>query len=155
VETAMHGYFYAATDESAVLLGECGRNDCDSEALAFLGYPDAHVFFEQYSDIAACAEYEPVPEAKAGGCPICAVAAGEYHLLGCLVEVCPWCDGQFSRCACRFEQLGIETLDDEELLADLERILEEKGRIPYVIGQGPAYLSAIPDDSDDFEASDE
>jgi hypothetical protein len=70
-------------------------------------------------------------------------AVGEYHLLGCPVEICPWCDGQLSRCGCRFEQLGVDVLEDEEDLEELERILEEKGRIPYSEEQYPSYPSAM------------
>ncbi len=151
VETARHGYFYAASEESAVFLGECGCDDCDPEAVAFFACPDQQAFWEQYQDFSGCADYQPLPAVTTSKCPVCAVAVGEYHLFGCLVEVCPWCAGQFSRCGCRFEQLGVEDLEDEEMLAELERIVAEKGRIPYAREQGPSYLSDRPADEDDSE----
>jgi hypothetical protein len=76
---------------------------------------------------------------------------GDYHILGCPVEVCPWCEGQLSRCGCRFEQLGLEALEDEEELEELERLLEEKGRVPYAAWQCPSY----PSDKDEEDGQDE
>jgi hypothetical protein len=39
-------------------------------------------------------EVGPVP----GACPICKVNAGEYHVLGCGMESCPYCGGDFPDC---------------------------------------------------------
>ncbi|MBU0664632.1 MAG: hypothetical protein KJ990_08835 [Proteobacteria bacterium] len=139
--TARHSYLYLATEQKALLLGEYGCEIVEPEALAFFGYPDTKVFFEKYPGLMSCEEYESVGVTGARFCPVCASAVGEYHLLGCPVEVCPWCDGQFTRCSCRFEKLGVEILEDEEELEELERILEEKGRVPYSKEQCPSYPS--------------
>jgi len=137
-----HSYLYLATDQKAVLLGEYGKEIVEPQMLALFGYPDAKAFFERYPDLRGCEEYEPARASSARFCPVCSAAVGEQHLLGCPVEVCPWCDGQFSRCGCRFEQLGLDALEDEEELEELERILQEKGRILYTPGQCPSYPSA-------------
>jgi hypothetical protein len=37
-------------------------------------------------------------------CHDCGVIAGELHLDGCDMELCPRCDGQYMCCDCRIEQ---------------------------------------------------
>lgn len=141
VSTARHSYLYLATDQKALLVGEYGREILEQEALALFGYLDFEDLLKKYPDIDSCAEYNreqiQIPEV----CPVCLAMTGEYHFLGCPVEVCPWCKGQLSRCGCRFEQLGVEVLEDEEDLEEMERLLEEKGRIPYASWQCPSYPS--------------
>lgn len=139
--TASRSYLYLATDQKALLLGEYGEGIAEPEALACFGYPDLKGFFDRYPSLAACEGYEPVSSVGSGFCPVCSATVGEVHLLGCPVEVCPWCDGQLSRCGCRFEKLGVDLLEDDEELEELERILEEKGRIPYSREQCPSYPS--------------
>ncbi len=139
--TASRNYLYLATDQKALLLGEYGDEIAEPDALACFGYSDVKGFFDKYPSLAACEEYEPVNSAGSRFCPVCSSVVGEVHLLGCPVEVCPWCDGQLSRCGCRFEKLGVEALEDEEELEELEKILEEKGRIPYSREQRPSYPS--------------
>lgn len=150
LSTARHGYLYLATDRKALLLGEYGKELLEPEALVLFGYPDFDEFLKRYPDIGLCAEYKPVQVAASESCPVCSAATGEYHLLGCPVEVCPWCEGQFSRCNCRFERLGVEVLSDEEELEEVERLLEEKGRIPYAAWQCPSY----PSDTDEEDGRD-
>jgi hypothetical protein len=147
VTTARHQYLYLATEQQALLLGEFGQEISEIEPLSFFGYNDFNDFMAKCPSLASCEEYEPVGVSDSKLCPACLVAVGEYHLLGCPVEVCPWCDGQLSRCGCRFEQLGVAELTDEEELEELERILEEKGRIPYTREHRPSYLSE-PEDLD-------
>ncbi len=142
LSTASHNYLYLATEQKAVLLGQYGQEIMEPDMLALFGYPDAKVFFSKYPDPERCQEYESMRDAGSNFCPVCSTAVGEYHLLGCSVEVCPWCEGQFSRCGCRFEQLGLEVLEDEEELEELERILQAKGRIAYAPEQCPSYPSA-------------
>ena len=139
ISTARHGYLYLATDQKALLLGEFGQDMIEPEAFTFFGYLSAQDFFEKYPAFMGCEEYEPVGAAGSKFCPVCSAAEGEYHLLGCPVEICPWCDGQLSRCACRFAQLGVDVLEDEKELEELESLLKEKGRIPYAKEQRPSY----------------
>lgn len=141
LSTARHSYLYLATEQKALFLGEYGYEIVEPEALALFGYPDTKEFFEKYPALISCEEYEPVGVTGTMFCPVCSAAVGECHLLGCPVEVCPWCDGQLSRCGCRFEKLGVEVLEDDEELVELERILKEKGRIPYTREQCPSYPS--------------
>jgi hypothetical protein len=141
VTTTRHNYLYLATDQQALLLGEYGQEILDPELLVFFGYTDSDDFLGKCPVPASCEEYEPASAPGSRLCPVCLVATGEYHLLGCPVEVCPWCDGQLSRCGCRFEQLGVEELTDEDKLEELERLLEEKGRVPYIREHRPSYLS--------------
>lgn len=145
VSTLNHNYFFMATDEKAVLLGENGEEILERELLDFFGYIDAMDFLANNTDLSSCAEYRPVTASNSNCCPICLAVEGKFHLLGCPVEVCPWCDGQLSRCGCRFEQLGLEEFEGEENLQELERILEEKGRIPFTSGQQLSYLSDVED----------
>ncbi len=142
LSTASHSYLYLATEQKAVWLGQYGQEIVEPDMLALFGYPDAKVLFTKYPDPKLCQEYEFRQGAGSNCCPVCSAAVGEYHLLGCSVEVCPWCEGQFSRCSCRFEQLGLEVLEDEEELEELERILQAKGRIAYAPEQCPSYPSA-------------
>jgi len=151
LNTALHGYLYLATDQKALLLGEYGEELLEPKALALFGYLDLKEFLKKYPHIDKCPEYEPEQLADPGFCPVCSAVTGEYHLLGCPVEVCPWCEGQFSRCGCRFEQLGVDVLEDEEELEELERLLEEKGRVPYAAWQCPSY----PSDVDEKDGQDE
>lgn len=141
VSTARHCYLYAATDQKALLLGDCGEDLIEPEVLGVFGYADFDALLARYPDISGCPEYAAVQLVGPESCPICSATTGEYHLLGCPVEVCPWCEGQLSRCNCRFERLGVEALDDEADLEELERLLEEKGRIPHAAWQCPSYPS--------------
>lgn len=145
LSTARHSYLYLASDQRAVLLGEYGREIIEPEMFTLFGYADRDDFMLKYPDLMACDEYEPASSAGTKVCPVCSAAVGEHHLLGCSVEVCPWCDGQLSRCGCRFEKLGLEEFADEEELEELERVLQEKGRIPYRQEQCPSY----PSDADE------
>lgn len=151
LRTARHGYLYLATDQKALLLGEHGEELLEPEALTLFGCPDFKELLKKYPDIARCTEYEPTPGTVPEFCPVCLVATGEYHLLGCPVEVCPWCEGQLNRCDCRFEQLGVESLTNEEDLEELERLLGEKGRIPYAPWQCPSYPSETSEEDEQNE----
>ncbi len=83
-------------------------------------------------------------------CGDCGVVEGQYHMLGCDMEMCPFCGNQLITCYCSYEVLGLVdrnkydrstgyvplevhqhglTLEQEEKWLAL---LNEKGRIPFI-----------------------
>ncbi len=138
VVTNSRAFLYAVSVDAVVFLAPY-RTELDEELLTYFGFAD------QAAYLAACplmaALLPPVPagaEALPGRCPVCGVVAGEEHLLGCSLEICPWCDGQLSKCNCRFSQLGSEEID-EESLARFAELLQAKGRIVFTADQLPTY----------------
>jgi hypothetical protein len=83
-------------------------------------------------------EYEP-HTLDPNLCPSCHVAVGEFHTLGCPVEICPWCNGQLTYCNCRFTRLDVDTMDKVEQIEKLLELLEEVGRITYKKEHAPGY----------------
>lgn len=84
-------------------------------------------------------------------CHDCDVDEGEFHIPGCDMEVCPFCELQLIGCDCYIQQVfGVESSEDlpQEMYAriefgsgmvgeEIERwdiILKEKGLIPYSDG---------------------
>lgn len=82
-------------------------------------------------------------------CHDCGGKEGELHERGCDMERCPFCGGQLITCECSYTVLGYdfdrtkplsglpkkvyeEGLDDEKA-AEWERILRDKGRVPYLV----------------------
>jgi hypothetical protein len=84
-------------------------------------------------------------------CFDCGVPEGETHWNGCDKEICPFCLGQLISCGCCNEKLGLidtqkydESTDylppeiykngfTEEQASRWSAILEEKGRIPFIL----------------------
>ena len=74
-------------------------------------------------------------------CHDCAAKEGEAHSPGCDMETCPFCEGQLISCGCGYKLLNIDIsigtwaysngLTDKQS-NEFEKLLEEKGRIPYV-----------------------
>ena len=87
--------------------------------------------------------YEPL-QLDEDICPACHTTAGEYHELGCPVELCPWCGGQLIHCDCRYEQLGLDAITTEAELRQFEILLEDRGRIPYSREQRPSFADEGP-----------
>ena len=75
------------------------------ELLDFFGYESAEAFAAICASPETLPIYEPL-QMDEDICPACHAVAGEYHELGCPVELCPWCGGQLIHCDCRYEQLG-------------------------------------------------
>jgi hypothetical protein len=137
VETQNFQYLYFFRDEQPHYLGEKKDGIGDDDVLQFFGYADNRDFLKTVDKRSN--EYADLKGKPHHFCPACMVGEGEIHLLGCPVEICPWCDGQFNMCNCRFEQLGIDEITEESELDRLEVILNEKGRVPFSADHAPSY----------------
>jgi hypothetical protein len=135
VSTAPYSYLYAVSADHVLLLGEY-RQEVDTEVLSFFGVGSQEEFLKLCPLIDDLEEYV---ESEKKICPVCGVPEGDCHLLGCTVEICPWCQGQLSNCNCRFQQLEADDITDEKQLEKFIDLLEAKGRIPYQKSQAPAY----------------
>lgn len=138
VTTTSTAHLYAVSAEEAVWLGEY-RQELDGEIVAFWGYRDWQEFLKICPPVAELSPYSSERRQEGCECPACGVGEGETHFFGCVVEVCPWCNGQLSRCNCRFEQLQQESIDDQEQVERFLELLEEKGRVPFSREQAPFY----------------
>lgn len=138
VVAADNAYLYGVSSAEVILVGEypCAL---EKETLAFFHLKDDAAFDKLCLAPQELSAYRDEDVAKHVFCPACGVAEGEVHMLGCAVEICPWCRGQLSRCNCRFEQMHKEELTDEEDLETLMDLLEAKGRIVFKRTQAPAY----------------
>jgi hypothetical protein len=74
-------------------------------------------------------------------CHDCGVLEGQIHELGCDMERCAFCAGQFIGCDCRYETLNIDhrpgTYAYQNGLTDEQKagwmaILNKKGRVPFI-----------------------
>lgn len=133
-----YAYTYVVSSEHVLYLSEY-RSEIAEEILNFFGYSSQQEFLKACPAVEELEEYRVQNKIKRVNCPACGVEEGELHLLGCIIEVCPWCDGQLCSCNCRFEQLETEELEDEEQLENFIELLNEKGRIPYASDQSIAY----------------
>ena len=136
--TVSTAHLYAVSADEAVWLGEY-RQELDAELIAFWGYGDWQDFLKICPSLEELVAYPSEVDKTVCECPACGVGEGELHFFGCVVEVCPWCNGQLSRCNCRFEQLQRESIDDQEQVDKFFNLLEEKGRIPFSRDQAPFY----------------
>jgi len=133
-------YLYLVNNEGAVLLGTLVEGIADQELLDFFGFKDNESLLTLAKDISRIEEYEPSLE-DSTLCPACQTAVGEYHILGCPVEICPWCGGQLTRCNCRFTWLDVENINRESQIEKLQERLDAEGRIPFAKEQSPGYLA--------------
>ena len=66
-------------------------------------------------------------------CGDCGVSEGQYHILYCEMERCPFCLGQVLSCGCSaYDNLEHLDADVNEYNKKILEILEKKGRIPYI-----------------------
>ncbi len=141
LKTTAHCYLYFGSGDTAQYIGEYRQGIDDEEVLLYFGFADLRAFRKKtgmpFDQLASAATYT-----SAACCVVCGVPVGDVHVLGCPVEQCPWCQGQLNRCNCRFDQLGVEEVADEELLERFAEILEAKGRIAFQPDQCPAYPTA-------------
>ncbi|MEN8190617.1 MAG: hypothetical protein ABFS19_12290 [Thermodesulfobacteriota bacterium] len=144
LSSTSQSYLYLIIDEEVSCLGRFDEGVSDPDILHHFGYRDKEQFFKSHSDPELLEEYLPLAGDDSGFCPVCRSRAGQNHSFGCPVEICPWCEGQFKQCHCRFDQLGVEAISDETQLEELEGLLEKKGRIPY----GPDQRLSYPSDEE-------
>ena len=140
--TGQHEYIYFATEDDAGCLGEYQEDEGDPEILEYFGYADKKSFLKLHPRMEEFDDFSRKWNVNTELCPVCSVAVGELHHLGCPVEICPWCLGQLSRCNCRFDQSRKDEITGEEDLELFEAQLEQKGRICFSEGQGPYYPAA-------------
>ena len=138
VTTTSKAHLYAVSADEAVWLGEY-LEELDSETLDFWGVSNHEEFSKIFIPIEDLEDCAGDAGGTTGECPACGVEEGELHLLGCSVEVCPWCEGQLNKCNCRFEQLEVDIVDNEEQLERFLDLLMAKGRIPFQQHQAPYY----------------
>jgi hypothetical protein len=143
-------YLYIATSINALYVGRMTEGIVDEEMLEFFEFESRQAFLDLTNDPSQLEEYVPV-DRNEEICPICRVATGEYHTLGCPVEICPWCSGQLTHCNCRFVELGVEQLTEEADIERLQERLEEVGRISFAAEQRPGYPTLGDEGEDDRE----
>jgi hypothetical protein len=142
--TTLGDYLYVADSEAAVLLGPLAEG-APAEVLDFFGFAGPEHFRKTLEHLEGVPVHVP-PHLDRSLCPVCHAAEGEFHTLGCPVEICPWCGGQLTSCPCRFSQLGIHEMDRETQIDELLDLLNAKGRIPFNADeQSPAYPSSPAD----------
>jgi len=139
--TKSEAYLYALSDNNVVFLGVYG-SEVDEQVLSYFGYESQAAFLKECLPVKELEDYEGHPGKNISTCAACGVTEGEFHLLGCVVEICPWCDGQLSNCSCRFEKLGLDEIKSEEQLDDFYDLLREKGRVTFKKNQIPLYPGA-------------
>ena len=145
LQTSDHEYLYISSEEETLFIGELENGLQDKSILNFFGFKSADAFtaaVAQQAGDAPTSQDSKKPGRGTDSCVACGVGEGEFHLLGCPVEQCPWCDAQLSRCNCRFDQLGVEQIEDEGMLDYFEELLEKKGRVVFKRSQNPSYPTA-------------
>jgi len=138
LSTTSTAHLYAVSEDEVVWLGEY-LGELDSEIMAFWGFTDQAELANICVPVGDLEDYAGGGKGNRGECPACGVEEGDYHFFGCLVEVCPWCEGQLSKCNCRFEQLEVDMVDSEEQLERFLDLLTAKGRVPFRKHQAPYY----------------
>jgi hypothetical protein len=131
-------YLYVVSVEEILLLCEY-KQEVPVEVLSFFGYSSQDEFLKVCPPVEELVAYPGADNSATSVCSACGVADGEEHLLGCVLELCPWCAGTLSKCNCRFEQLKVEEIESEEQLEKFDELISAKGRIPYCKEQNIAY----------------
>jgi hypothetical protein len=130
-------YLYLVSSEGVEFHGSLRDGWLERDLLDFFSLGTEEDFRQRAGSLDSFPEYQPL-QADPDICPACQAATGELHELGCPVEVCPWCGGQLIHCACRFEQLGVDELNERDLLR-FEALLAEQGRVAYSPEQRPSF----------------
>ena len=131
-------YLYLVNNEAAHIIGTLAEGIADKQLLDLLGYANNEEVLALTEKPENLQEYEPyTPDSNL--CPSCYAAEGEFHTLGCPVEICPWCNGQLTYCNCRFTKLDIDAMDKLAQIEKLQELLEEAGRISFKKEHRPGY----------------
>ena len=133
----MH-YLYLVNNEAAHIIGTVAEGIIERELLDFFGYADNREVLALIREPEKLRSYEPITD-DSNLCPSCHAAVGEFHTLGCPVEICPWCNGQLTYCNCRFTRMNTEAIDKVSQIEKLLELLEEAGRIPFKKEHAPGY----------------
>ena len=155
LQTPQHVYLYLIADDQVVYLEEFGEGGIDFSILNHFDFSSVDDFQKKTGkDLGKLPSLVSDVSEETAVCVACGVKDEEYHILGCPVEQCPWCEAQLSRCNCRFDRLGVSSIEDEEQLDRFEELLDAKGRIPFKAEQNPSYPTAGDDDPAPFEPND-
>lgn len=141
VSTTVHEYLYFVDQDQATYICRVDEAIDDKEILDFFNYKDADELVRECQMIQKGDDFSSGDGQTSSVCPVCSAENGEFHELGCPVEICPWCDGQLTGCSCRFDKLGVSEIVDEEQLLSFFELLSEKGRIPYKKENSVSYPS--------------
>ncbi len=136
--TSSDAYLYLISSEGIEFHGSLKEGYLDKELLKFFKFASAEKFSGTAQNYENFLIYEPL-QVDVDICPACHAATGEPHELGCPVEVCPWCGGQLIHCECRFAQLDLEEMNNEQDVLRFEALLNEKGRVVYAPEQRPFF----------------
>ena len=137
--TSENGRFvYVVSSEKVIYVGDSVDMFSD-DLLKFIDKTDRNEFAKELEELKGFVPYLPMDKKGSAVCPTCGVGEGDVHLLGCLAEICPWCDGQLSKCNCRFEKLGVEEITTEQQVEKFEELLADKGRVPFAKEQVLSY----------------
>jgi len=146
LQTPSHAYLYLVADDQALFVEEFDKGVTDQTLLHHFDFNSVEDFRTKIgSDPEELPPLSGEDSASQEVCVSCGVKPGEYHILGCPVEQCPWCEAQLNHCNCRFDQLGVGSIDDEEQLDRFEDLLEAKGRIAFKAEDNPSYPTAGED----------
>jgi hypothetical protein len=138
--TSVDAYLYLVSSEGIQFHGSLREGSLDTELLDFFSFESAAAFQRLAQQTENFPEYQAL-QGNEDTCPACHAGTGEFHELGCPVELCPWCGGQLIHCNCRFDQLGQDALVDEQALLHFEDLLVHQGRLAYSPEQRPSYLN--------------
>lgn len=128
--TGRSGYIYLVNQDKAEFIGAVDGKKWNQELLDFFGYQDNAALTRQLSNSHMLVDY--IPSCRDENiCPSCQAEHGEFHTLGCPLEICPWCGGQLTNCNCRFTQLDRDNVKRVKDIEEFNEKLNSKGRIPF------------------------
>lgn len=127
----MTGRFFYLVSADEVIFAGSDVETLSDDVLRFTGREDRDIFAKELITLENYPKYWPRNKKGGAVCPACGVSEGDFHLLGCVVEVCPWCDGQLSKCNCRFEKLDVDELTTAAQIEEFADLLDTAGRVAF------------------------